>query len=100
MPYKSEKMPIAGTKLDLRRKLTDDKVRAIKILSAEGYSQRQLARMMDCSKGLVQHILNPKPRSKQMKRYPKEYCTEAKRRYRTRKEILYKTGALNDKRNR
>ncbi len=93
MPYKSEKIKIAGTKYDKRVKLDDGQVRAIKILSSQGYSQRQLAKMFRCSKGLVQHILNPKPRLKQ-KSYSTEYNTQAKRRYRLRKQELYLEGKL------
>lgn len=93
MPYKSEQIRIAGTKHDLRKKITDEQAKAIKILSSEGYSQRQIARMFGCSKSIVQHILNPKPRLSQ-KQYPTEYCTAAKRRYRMRKQELYKSGAF------
>ncbi len=46
MPYKSEKINIAGTKYDRRRKLSPDQVKAIKLLKEEGYSYRQLAAML------------------------------------------------------
>lgn len=96
MPFKSEKITIAGTQYDQRRKLSDEQVKAIVILSAQGYSQRQLARMFGCSKGSIQNILHPQ------KRYPQKsretaYWTEAKRRYRMRKQMLYKAGALTKK---
>lgn len=93
MPYKSEKIPIAGTKLDLRRKLSDEQRRAVKILADQGYSQRKLAEMFGCSKGTIQQIVAPHQRSPQ-KRYPKEYWTDAKRRYRERKQKLLKSGEL------
>ena len=57
MPYKSEKVKIAGTQFDLRRKLSPEQVRAVSILSSQGYSQRQLATMFGCSKSTIQHIL-------------------------------------------
>lgn len=93
MPFKSEKVQIAGTKFDLRRKLSEDQVKAVSILSSQGYSQRQLARMFGVSKSLIQHILHPAPRRAAIAR-PKEYWTEAKRRYRARKQSLYKSGAF------
>lgn len=99
MPFKSERVRIAGTQYDLRRKLSDEQVRAVSILSSQGYSQRQLAKMFGCSKGTIQNILNPGKRSPQVKR-PTEYWTEAKRRYRARKQRLFKSGQLSKKRKR
>ena len=58
MPYKSESIPIAGTKLDQRRKLSNEQREAVKILADKGYSQRKLAEMFNVSKSLVQSILN------------------------------------------
>lgn len=97
MPYKSEKVKIAGTQFDLRRKLSPEQVRAVSILSSQGYSQRQLATMFGCSKSTIQHILHPAPRRAVFSR-PTEYWTEAKRRYRARKQQLFKSGALSKKR--
>lgn len=68
MPYKSESIPIAGTKLDQRRKLSNEQREAVKILADKGYSQRKLAEMFNVSKSLVQSILNPQQRSVQKKR--------------------------------
>lgn len=93
MPYKSEKIPIAGTKLDLRRKLSDEQRRAVKILADQGYSQRKLAEMFGCSKGTIQQIVAPHQKATQ-KRYPKEYWANAKKRYRERKQKLFVTGEL------
>lgn len=93
MPYKSEKIPIAGTKLDLRRKLSDEQKEAIKFLSREGYSQRKLAEMFGCSRRSIQNILNPQPHTQSCKR-PKEYWTEKKRIYRQRKQQLFVDGKL------
>lgn len=98
MPYKSEKVRISGTKYDLRRKLSDEQKRAISILSSQGFSQRELARMFGCSKRTVQNLLHPAKRSVQPKR-DSRYWTEAKRRYRSRKEELFRSGALSTKTN-
>ena len=43
MPYKSERIRIAGTKYDNRRKLSSDQVRAIKLLKEEGYKSEQIS---------------------------------------------------------
>lgn len=96
MPYRSEKIPIAGTKLDLRRKLSEEKKKAVRILSNEGYSQRKLAEMFGCSRRLIQHILDPQKRSVQSKR-PTEYWTKKKHEYRQRKQQLYLDGKLKTK---
>lgn len=99
MPYKSEKIPIAGTKHDARRKLTKEQVNAIKILKAEGYSYRQLAAMFNCSKWTIQNIILPQVR-KPPKQRPTSYWTEKKREYRRRKQSLYKAGQINEKKQR
>lgn len=96
MPYKSERIRIAGTKYDNRRKLSSDQVRAIKLLKEEGYSYRQLAAMFGCSKWTVQNIVHPQFRKPPKKR-PTEYWTEKKREYRQRKQSLYKSGQINEK---
>lgn len=96
MPYKSERIRIAGTKYDNRRKLSSDQVRAIKLLKEEGYSYRQLAAMFGCSKWTVQNILHPQFRKPSKKR-PTEYWTEKKREYRQRKQALFKSGQINEK---
>ena len=81
MPYKSESIPIAGTKLDQRRKLSNEQREAVKILADKEYSQRKLAEMFNVSKSLIQSILNPQRRAAQKKRST-AYWTEAKRKYR------------------
>lgn len=98
MPYKSERIPIAGTNLDQRRKLSNEQRRAIKILADNGYSQRKLAAMFNVSKSLVQTLLAQIPKTRQKKKRPTAYWTEAKRKYRQRKQQLYKEGILNGKR--
>ncbi len=99
MPYKSERINISGTKYDNRRKLSSDQVRAIKLLKEEGYSYRQLAAMFGCSKWRIQSIINPQIRKPEKKR-PTEYWTEKKREYRKRKQALYKSGLINEQKQR
>lgn len=94
MPYSSEKILIAGTKHDGRSKLSIEQKQAIKILHNEGYSLRKLAEMFGVSKWSVQSIISPSPR-KRPKKYSTEYWTEAKRKYRKKKQDLYKSGQLN-----
>ena len=96
MPYKSEKINIAGTKYDNRRKLTDDQIRAIRLLKEDGYSFRQLAAMFNISKWSVQNIIHPQKRSKVIKR-PKSYWTQKKKEYRARKQRLYLSGKIYEK---
>ncbi len=98
MPYKSEKIPIEGTSLDSRRKLSPKQHEAIRLLHEKGYSYRDLADMFGCSKSNVQHIVRPTHRSKP-KPHPKEYWTARKREYRRRKQQLYKDGKLNKLKN-
>lgn len=93
MPLKIESIKIAGTKNDARAKLTPDQREAIRVLSREGYSQRKLAMMFNVSKRLIQSIVSPSARKPEKKR-DKGYWTEVKRRYRNRKELLYKTGKI------
>lgn len=93
MPYKSEKVKIAGAKFDLRVKLSKDQKEAIKILSEKGYSQRKLAMMFNCSKRSIQNIIQPQKRGENIKR-PTEYWTKKKREYRLRKQQLYKDGKI------
>lgn len=99
MPCKSEKINIAGTKYDRRRKLSPDQVKAIKLLKEEGYSYRQLAAMFNCSKWTIQNIINPQINKQPIKR-PTSYWTEKKRQYRQRKEALFKSGKINAKNKR
>ena len=93
MPYKSERIKIAGTKLDKRRKLSPDQVKAIKLLKEQGYSYRQLAEMFNCSKWSIQNIIIPTLSKPQRKR-PTAYWTEKKRDYRRRKQELFKSGKI------
>lgn len=99
MPYKSERIIIAGTKYDNRRKLSQDQVGAIKLLKEDGYSYRQLAAMFGCSKWTIQNIIHPQSRKAPKKR-PTEYWAEKKREYRQRKQALFKSGQINEKSNK
>lgn len=96
MPYKSEKIPIAGTKHDGRRKLSEEQKQAVIILHKKGYSFRKLAEMFGVSKWLIQSIISPPVRCK-AKKYSTEYYTEAKRRYRLKKQELFRNGELRPK---
>lgn len=94
MPYKSESIPISGTRLDRRCVLTSEQREAIKLLYEEGFSYRKLAEMFRCSKWTIQNLIHPQKRSNQPKK-PKEYWTVKKREYRQRKQQLYVAGQLN-----
>lgn len=98
MPYKSDSIKIAGTKYDSRAKLNQDERHAVKILTEKGYSQRKLADMFGVSRRLIQSIIKPPVRSPAPKRSA-EYWREAKRRYRKRKNELYKTGKIHAPKN-
>ena len=102
MPYKSEKIKIEGTKLDRRRKLTEDQKDYIRWLrEEEGLSQRKLAAMFGVSRRLITYILDPekekknKERIKRLKqegryKYTKEQWAEVMREHRHYKEKLHK----------
>lgn len=93
MPYLVENIPLAGTRMDGRAKLTEDQRDAIRGLAREGYSQRKLAVMFDVSRRLIQSIISP-PKRKPPKKKSKEYWAEAKRRHRQKKMTLYKAGKI------
>lgn len=93
MPLKIESIKVAGTKYDGRAKLSEDQRQAIRILAREGYSQRKLASMFNVSKRLIQSIITPPIRAPAKKR-TKEYWAEIKKRYRDRKNNLYKSGKI------
>lgn len=69
MPYKSEKIPIAGTKYDRRRKLTEQQKEYIRWLrEEERLSQRKLAAMFGVSRRLITFILDPEKERKSKER--------------------------------
>lgn len=106
MPYKSEKIKIEGTKLDRRRKLTEDQKEYIRWLrEEEGLSQRKLAAMFGVSRRLITFILDPekekknKERIKRLKqegryKYTKEQWAETMKEHRRYKEKLHKDGLI------
>lgn len=106
MPYKSEKIKIEGTKLDRRRKLTEDQKEYIRWLrEEEKLSQRQLAAMFGVSRRLITFILDPekerksKARAKQLRqegryKYTKEQWAEVMKEHRHYKEKLHKDGII------
>ena len=106
MPYKSEKIKIEGTKLDRRRKLTEDQKQYIRWLrEEEGLSQRQLAAMFGVSRRLITFVLDPEKekRNKAIQKkyhkegrykYTKEQWAEVKREHRHYKQQLHKDGLI------
>lgn len=60
MPYKSERMPIAGTEYDRLRKLSETQKELIRRMREEGMlSYNQLARMFGVSKRTIQFVCCP-----------------------------------------
>lgn len=68
MPYLSEKIKIAGTKFDRRRKLTEKDKKKIKELSSAGLSQRKIAAIYKVDRRLISFILNPASYEENLKR--------------------------------
>lgn len=108
MPYKSEKIRIAGTKHDRRRKLTEVQKDYIRWLrKEEKLSQRQLAAMFGVSRRLITFILDPdkeknnKARLKESKakgkyKYTKENWAATMREHRHYKQQLYCDGEIKE----
>lgn len=108
MPYKSEKIKIAGTSYDRRRKLTEDQKECIRWLrEEEKLSQRQLAAMFGVSRRLITFILDPekekrnKARIKQHRKdgrykYTKEKWAVVMKEHRHYKEALAKAGKIGE----
>ena len=105
MPYKSEKLKLAGLQ-DRRRKLTDDQKDEIRRLYAEGKgSWKALADMFHVSKSTIGMIVNPTCReraSKRMaehwrdyRRYGEEWNATV-REHRHYKQSLYLKGELHE----
>lgn len=67
MPYKSEKIKIAGTKYDRRIKLTPEQKEEI-FENKLGLSQRELAKEYGVSKRTIQFILDPSKLEENLKR--------------------------------
>lgn len=67
MPYKSQKIKIAGTKYDRRIKLTPEQKEEI-FQNKDGLSQRALAKAYGVSRRTIQFILHPKKLEENKKR--------------------------------
>lgn len=67
MPYKSEKIKIAGSKYDRRIKLTREQKEEIQH-NVLGLSQRALARQYGVSRRTIQFILDPNKLEENIKR--------------------------------
>jgi transposase len=100
MPYKfqTEKLLIPQS-YDKRRKLSEEDKIDIRSMSRKGYSQRELARMYNVSRRLIQFVINPqsleenkerrKERGGSAQYYDKETHTLAVRKHRNYKKDLY-----------
>lgn len=72
MPYISERIKIAGTKYDRRRKLTDDQKDLIRWLrEEEQISYNKLAKMFNVSKRTIQFVCCPDKMMKCRERFIK-----------------------------
>ena len=98
MPYKSEKLKIAGTKYDRRVKLTPEQKEEIR-KNTQGLSQRKLAVMYEVSRRTIQFILDPEKQKENLKRkaerggysqyYDKDKNAEYVREHRRYKQSLF-----------
>jgi primosomal protein N' len=106
MPYKSEKIKIAGTEHDRRRKLTEDQKEYIRWLrEEEKLSYNQLACQFGVSKRLIIFICKPETMQKVRERF-KQYKKEGRykptnkewadtmKEHRQYKEKLHKNGEI------
>lgn len=87
------KIKIAGTEYDGRVKLGERQREAVRVLSANGFSQREIGRMFGVSKSLVKCLVTGQKRYPQKKR-DKEYWRIAKQRCREKKRKLIENGKL------
>lgn len=102
MPYKSDRIKIQGTKYDRRIKLTEQDREDIKHLT--GMSIRGIARMYGVDKRLIQFILYPERKQKNlldrknrggsMQYYTKEKQREYIKEHRNYKHSLYKENKI------
>ncbi len=104
MPFKSEKIKIAGTKFDRRIKLNKEQQEEIRNLYKTSIpSQRKLAIMYHVSKSLIALILDPSKKTKYKKAnrvnastISKEKRSATIREYRRYKQNLYQNGDISD----
>lgn len=101
MPYKfdTDKLKV-GKENDKRVKLTDEQKYEIVLKSAEGFSQRALAREYNVSRRLIQFITDPKKYERHMEirkdksYYDKEKHKEYMKKHRDYKKELNEQGKL------
>lgn len=106
MPYKSEKIKIAGTQYDRRIKLTDDQKNCIRWLrEEEQLSYNKLAQMFNVSKRLIIFICRPETMKKCREQFKqrkkegyykasKEEWAKTMREHRSYKYNLYKENKI------
>lgn len=106
MPYKSEKIKIAGTEYDRRMKLTQEDKAYIRFLrEQEKMSQKELAAMFGVSRRLITFIIDPekekrnKQRVKELRaegryKYTKDEWALVMRQHRRYKQTLYNNGKI------
>lgn len=104
MPYKSEKIKIAGTKYDRRRKLTEEqKQEIVKLYESGTMSYQSIADLYGVSKRKVYFIVNPDKELKNKERLKvfkathkptKEEWAATVREHRRYKQKLYKEGEI------
>ncbi len=105
MPYKSERIKIEGTKHDRRIKLTEDDKELIRWLrEEEKLSQRKLAAQFNVSRRLIQFVLDPEKKKKDLENrakrggskiyYDRETQNEAIKEHRQYKQKLFLEGKI------
>lgn len=100
MPYASEKHAIKDPFLDKRTKLLPCQKEMVIYWSNQGLSMRKIAAMFNCSKRLIQFIINPEAHKKNKQQredrggwrqyYNKEDHREAQKAHRKHKDNVYK----------
>lgn len=105
MPFKSEKIPIAGTKNDRRIKLDDYQKECLRAeRKHDGTSYSKLAKKYGCSKRLAMFICNPemeekckeqfKQRRKDGRYYDKDKWADTMKEHRRYKQDLHLKGEI------
>ena len=105
MPYKCEKINIAGTEHDRRIKLFPEDKKIIRQLRKQGWSQRELAREFGVSRRLIQFIIDPKKKERDLELreqrggskayYDKDKHRDYMKSHRHYKQDLYVKGEIN-----
>lgn len=103
MPYKSNKIKIAGGKYDRRVKLTIEQRQEI-FKNEDGLSQRALARKYGVSRKTISFILHPEQKRENKERrkerggwrqyYDKDYNAKVMKEHRSYKYGLHKDGKI------